>query len=390
MRTDPLPRTPLVRGLFGVIAFLGLVTIVGLIALWPRGESSLTFGQISTKTVPAEIVQVGQPCTTIPNQPCQRLTARLDDGTTTSFDFTETVDIDVGDGVRLASSGAPGGSLTPGGQPIDAYAFSDFERRLPMTWLAIVFAIVIIATTRLRGVRALVALGVSLGLAVLFIVPSIARGNDPLLVAMVGGLAITLVTIPLAYGVGIKSLAAVIGTATSLLVTILLAQAATSLTHLTGRASEEALFVRAATDEISIVGLLIAGMVIGALGVLDDLTVSQASTVMALRKANANLGFTGLFRGALTVGNDHILATVNTLVLVYVGAALPTMLIFTGAGTTFSDAINSEVVADSIVSMLVGSIGLIAAVPVTTAIAAALAGRLAPGDLPDDVHVHQH
>jgi uncharacterized membrane protein len=258
-----------------------------------------------------------------------------------------------------------------------------------MLWLALLFAVVIIATTRVRGVRALVALGVSLGIVVLFIVPAITRGEEPLLVAMVGALAITLITIPLAYGLGIKSLAAVVGTASSLAVTILLAQAATSFTHLAGRASEEALFLRAATDEISIVGLVIAGMVIGALGVLDDLTVSQASTVMALRRANPSLGFGALFRCALSVGNDHILATVNTLVLAYAGAALPTLLIFSASNTRFGEAFNSEVVAADVVSMLVGSIGLIAAVPVTTAIAAALAARLGDDDLgPHDAHAH--
>lgn len=391
-----LPEMPLVRVLLGVVGILALVTAVGLVALWPRGESAAQFGQLGLPTERAEITAVGAQCVTIPTQPCQRLDARLTDGArageTTSFDFTETVDIDVGDVVRLAPTGAPGSTIG-GGPPVDAFAFSDFERRVPMGWLAAIFALVIIATTRLRGARALVALTVSLGLVVVFIVPSIVRGNEPLLVAIVGAFAIVLITIPLAYGIGVKSLAAIIGTATSLVITVVLAELATSATHLTGRASEEALFLRAATDEISIVGLVIAGMVIGALGVLDDLTVSQASTVMALRRANPALGFRQLFRGALTVGNDHILATVNTLVLAYAGAALPTLLIFSASNTEFGSALNSEVVAADVVSMLVGSIGLIAAVPVTTAIAAALAGRLDPEEidvLEDQHHDHHH
>jgi len=132
-------------------------------------------------------------------------------------------------------------------------------------------------------------------------------------------------------------------------------------------------------------------MVIGALGVLDDLTVTQASTVLALRRANPNLGFTGLFRGALVVGHDHIAATVNTLVLAYVGVALPLLLLFNLGDAAFGDVINSEAVAQQIVAMLVGSIGLIAAVPLTTALAAALAVRIAPERLSAGSHAgHAH
>jgi uncharacterized membrane protein len=131
-------------------------------------------------------------------------------------------------------------------------------------------------------------------------------------------------------------------------------------------------------------------MVIGALGVLDDLTVTQASTVLALRRANPSLGFRRLFEGAISVGHDHIAATVNTLVLAYAGAALPVLLIFSLGGTSFGDALNSESVATEVVATLVGSIGLIAAVPLTTALAALLAVRLAPESLPDEHAGHAH
>jgi uncharacterized membrane protein len=130
-------------------------------------------------------------------------------------------------------------------------------------------------------------------------------------------------------------------------------------------------------------------MVIAALGVLDDLTVSQASTVMALRRANATLGFPALVRGALTVGHDHIAATVNTLVLAYAGASLPVLLIFGIGDTPFADAVNTEAVAEQVVGMLVGSIGLIAAVPITTVLAAALALRL-PERALRETHAHGH
>ena len=180
------------------------------------------------------------------------------------------------------------------------------------------------------------------------------------------------------------------GTALSLLLAVGLADAFTHLAHLAGTSSEEALYLSSAT-RISLQGLLLAGMVIGALGVLVDLTVSQASTVIALRQANPALGFRGLFRGALSVGHDHIAATVNTLVFAYAGASLPVLLIFSIGGTTFTDAINSEAVAEEVVATLVGSIGLIASMPITTALAALLALRLGGRALAAEAdHAHAH
>jgi uncharacterized membrane protein len=141
---------------------------------------------------------------------------------------------------------------------------------------------------------------------------------------------------------------------------------------------------------LSIKGLLIAGMVIGALGVLDDLTVSQSSTVMALFRVNPAQSFAKLFSEALSVGRDHIAATVNTLVLAYAGAALPILLVFSVGQVGFGNAINSEAVATEVVAMLVGSIGLIAAVPITTALAALAARRMAPADLAEAHAAHAH
>ena len=123
-------------------------------------------------------------------------------------------------------------------------------------------------------------------------------------------------------------------------------------------------------------------MVIGALGVLDDVTISQSSTVLALHGANPSLTFGELFSRAMTVGRDHVSATVNTLVLAYVGAALPVLLIFSSGELGVLDAVNVELVAKEVVAMLVGSIGLIAAVPITTALAALLSRRSRPRSWP--------
>jgi uncharacterized membrane protein len=245
----------------------------------------------------------------------------------------------------------------------------------------------VLFTARWRGFRALLGLGASLAIVVFFIVPAILDGRSPAAVALVGAFAVMFATIPLAHGLGAKSIAACLGTAASLGLTLILANMFVELTHLSGLSSEEAVFVQASTRDVSLTGLLAAGMLIAALGVLDDLTVTQSSTVLALRRANPSLGFSGLFRSALDVGHDHITATVNTLVLAYVGAALPVLLVFHLGNVPFGDAVNFEIVAAEVVGTLVGSIGLIAAVPVTTGLAAVLALRLAPSSV-GDVHAH--
>jgi uncharacterized membrane protein len=276
------------------------------------------------------------------------------------------------------------------GAEFEPYSFSDFERRPPMLGLALIFAALVLLMGRWQGLRALGGLAASLAVIVVFVVPAILEGRSPTAVALVGALAVMLVTLPLAHGIGPKTMAASLGTTASLALTVVLAHAFTGLAHLSGVSSEEAVYLRATQGELSLQGLLLAGMVIGALGVLDDLTVSQSSTVMALRRANPALGFRGLFRGALAVGHDHIAATVNMLVLAYAGASLPVLLIFSLADTPLTEAVNFEAVAEAIVATLVGSIGLIAAVPITTALAAILATRLRPAQLSAERAHHAH
>jgi uncharacterized membrane protein len=171
-------------------------------------------------------------------------------------------------------------------------------------------------------------------------------------------------------------------------VTLALADVFVHAAHLSGLTSDESLYL-SATTHVSIVGLLLAGMVIGSLGVLGDTTVTQASTVMALRRANPQLGFGHLVMHATAVGRDHIAATVNTLVLAYTGAALPTLIIFSFAHVSGTRAVTTEAVAEAVVATLVGSIGLILAVPATTALAAFLALHL-PERALRHAHAHSH
>jgi uncharacterized membrane protein len=244
---------------------------------------------------------------------------------------------------------------------------------------------------RLHGVRALLGLGISLAIVIEFIVPAMLHGRPTLAVALIGSLAAMLVTMTLSHGLGLKSAAAMLGTAAALILTVLLAMGAVEIAHITGLSSEEATYVQLTADRrLSIQGLVIAGIVIATLGVLDDVTISQSSTVMALRRANPSLPFVRLFNEALAVGRDHLTAAVNTLVLAYAGASLTVLLIFSTDQTPFDEAVNREPVAEQIVAMLVGSTGLIAAVPLTTALAALLVSHLPPAVLPEDELEHVH
>src|ERR671911_1957838 len=350
---------------------------------------------VESQKATVEKVEEGS-CVGISGQQCQLATARIESGPEKGNQIEIQLDaggfdpdVDPRDKIRVAKAPEP----PPGSEAVvgTGYTLVDFERRGPMLILAALFVLVVLAFARLRGVLSLIGLAISLVLVLLFVVPAILDGKPALLVAVVGAMAVALTTIPLAHGWGAKSLAALLGSAASLILTALLAVLFTNLTHLTGLSSEEAIFLQIGNADVSLQGLLLAGMVIGALGVLDDVTISQASTVLALRRANPTLPFRRLFGLALEVGRDHVSATVNTLVLAYVGAALPILLLFSDADLGVGNAANLEVVAKEIVATLVGSIGLISAVPITTALTALLALSVAPEQIEDDDgHGHGH
>jgi uncharacterized membrane protein len=374
------------------LASIAVATLVGLIVLWPGDAQTELVPGLGAETELAEVSAVETvPCPGIgapgalEGAECARATVDLrsgpDEGESTTIDLGSTdlaPDLDPGDEVRLIRNPVPPTTdgVTPDAAELQAYALSDFERRQPVLLLALAFALVVLLFARLRGALSLVGLGLSLAVVLVFIAPAMLEGTSPLAVAVVGSLAVMLLTISLAHGLGPKSLAAMLGAAASLVGVAILAVVFTDLAHLTGLASEEALLLQAGGAGLSLSNLLVAGMVIAALGVLDDVTVSQASTVLALRAANPGLSTRELRARALEVGRDHATATVNTLVLAYVGSSLPLLLILSSRELGLLDAVNLELVATELVAMLVGSIGLLAALPMTTAIAASLASRL--------------
>ena len=261
----------------------------------------------------------------------------------------------------------------------DVLIITDAVRLDAMAWLAIAFVAIIVVVARWQGVRSLLGMLVSLLIITQFILPMILAGGDPVSISVAGSFVVLAVTLYLIYGWKRKTHAAVTGMLFSLIITGLLAALAVGLARLTGQGAEEALFLQASGAAINLRGLLLAGIIVGALGVLDDVTISQASAVTELAAANPDLAPLDVFRRAMNIGRDHIASTVNTLVLAYVGASLPLLLLFSIYPQPFAQTLNREFIAEEVVRALVGSLGLVLSVPITTFLASVIF-RVEAGD----------
>lgn len=368
------------RLLLAAVAVLAVVAVVGIVLLWPGGRSAPPgpHPDQTTRLVDAELVDV----TTVPvddvglppGSTGVEVTARVaETGELVTFEMIDDVGaaFEAGQHVKLQEISGVDGEVI--------YLVSDFRRDWPLAVLAALFLTAVLAFGRLQGARALLGLALTFMILVGFIVPAILDGRSPVAVALVGSVAIMILTLYLAHGYSRKTTAAVVGTALALVVTGLLAAGFVAAAHLTGFTSEEARLANLEVGGLSLRGLLLAGIIIGGLGVLDDVTMSQSSTVFELHRADPRAGFRTLVRGALNVGRDHIAATVNTLFLAYAGAALPLLILFVVGSDSLGTVLTSEIVAVEVVRTLVGSIGLIAAVPLTTALAAGLVAPSEPG-----------
>jgi uncharacterized membrane protein len=272
-----------------------------------------------------------------------------------------------GDRVLLAAMEGPGGE--------QSFFVVDRVRRSSLVLLAATFSLLVVAVGGWQGLRSLVGLAVSFAVILRFVVPGVIAGYNPVGIAATGSLAVMAATLTLTRGATVRSATAFAGTAFALVLTVLLASGTFGIARITGLAEEDALTVGALFGEIDPRGLLLAGIVIGALGVLDDVAMAQSSTVFELRRANPGLGVNELFVRGMVVGRDHIASTVNTLVLAYAGASLPLLLLLLTVAEPLGTLVNREILAVEIIRALTGSIGLVAAVPFTTAIAAFVATR---------------
>ncbi|MEU4619895.1 YibE/F family protein [Actinoplanes sp. NPDC023801] len=352
-----------------------LLTLVGMLLLWPRDTPSVE-GADGPVTAAGQVVTVTpQECPAVPEgekplENCGTVTVRLEDGTQITTDIPSgpgAPEVAAGDDVTLLVLNEQDGSRS--------YSISDHQRGSRLWLLGAAFALAVVAFGRWRGLTALAGLGVTFGILLWFIVPAILDGRSPVLVAVVGAAAIMLTVLYLTHGLSITTTIAVAGTLASLAITAVLAAAATAGTHLTGVADETSNFLTISYGDVNMRGLLLAGIVIGSLGVLDDVTVTQSATVTELALANPAYGFRQLYRAATRIGRAHIASVINTIVLAYAGASLPLMLLFAAGDTPLGELLTSQMIAQELVRSAVGTIGLVAAVPITTALAAFLAAR---------------
>ena len=357
--------------ILGVVA-AGALAVLGLVAYWPRDDAPDLPPQPNTyvdATVTAIDTQTCDDLDTGDTTSCRVVSARLtsgpDDGDEVEFQVRSTElsvpELHDGDDVVL---------LHVATNPTEfRYSFFDFQRRTPLLWLVVGFVVVVIVFGRSQGARALLGLAAAGAVLVAFVVPALLRDSPALPVVLAGTVAIAFAALYLAHGFKLGTTVALGGTLVALAITSGLAVAVASATHLTGL-TDSAQVLRVTTEALDLRGLLVAGIVIGALGVLHDVTVSQVSTVDALRRANPGLPRRLLYREGMRVGRDHAASTVNTLVLAYAGASLPLLLFFAQGDQPVGRMLSRELVAVEIVRMVVGSIGLVAAVPITTGLAA--------------------
>jgi uncharacterized membrane protein len=366
------------RQLLTVVGTILLATVVGLVLLWPSASALPDAGVPPEDLVSATVTAVEAD----PREPDEvsgtsgeyaLVTVEIlegpDAGDTTQLEVNLDgyPEFNAGDGVELARSEIEGEGT--------AYFITDFQRLPTLGLLVGLFIAAVLVVGRWHGFRSLLGLGLSLFLIVRFVVPAILAGQSPPLVALVGSLAVMIVTLYLAHGVNEMTTSAIVGTSGALVLTIGLASFFISRGSITGFASDDAALARFAVEGLDLQGLVLAGLIIAALGVLDDVTVSQASTVFALHETDRTMPFATLFGRAMKVGRDHIASVVNTLFLAYAGASLALLVLFSTSGLGTAEIINSEVFAEEVVKIVVGSIGLIAAVPFTTALAAFVALR---------------
>ncbi|PBC51083.1 YibE/F family protein [Rhodococcus sp. ACS1] len=397
----PAPMGPVAaKVVVGLLVAIGVAVLIGAVALWPGKPSvdveqpfqSAQGGAVVTESGTVTMQNIGDCGSPSAGRvftgaplpapagayECQRSIVDIESGPNTG---TQTLleiipgpgqpDLRVGENIRLSRQTDVNGTTE--------YSFEDYARGLPVTLIALAFAVVVIAVARWRGFRALVGIVVSFGVLVLFTLPALLDGQPAIPVALVSGAVILYAVLYLAHGVSLRTSSALLGTLASMALAAVLSYATIEMTRLTGLSEEQNTNVQTYIQHVSITGLLLAGFIIGSLGVLNDVTITQAASAFELASLDPGASRRQIFGSAMRVGRDHIASTVYTLVLAYAGGALPLLLLFSVAGRSIQDVLLSDAVAIEIVRSAVGGIALALSVPLTTAIAVMLARPIGAG-----------
>ena len=369
------------RAVLGTLIVGAVLTVVAIFLLWPSGEgraeaieSARNLGLLSDRIDATVTDSVDQPCEFVPvgvEEQCRLLNLFLEEGPEAGSEIAlAEINLSVN---RRVPELAPGDEVVLGFfEETNTYFYVDNDRGSSLIILAVLFAIVVIAFGRFQGLLALSAMLITVVVLVFFVAPSVLDGNDPLLVSVVAASAIAFVSLYLTHGFSPTTTVALTGTLAALTLTLALSWVFFRLAAITGLATESAFVLPFLDSELSISSLILGGAVIGSLGALDDVTVTQVATVAELRQQNGSLSSAQLVASGIRIGRDHIASTVNTLLLAYAGAAMPLLLLFAASEQSLGTVAESELIAVEIIRTLCGSIGLVAAVPLTTLLAAAV------------------
>jgi uncharacterized membrane protein len=358
-----------------VLVPAGLATLVAMIVLWPARPHQAPDNAAGIRALGTVASIAAQQCSppgpgapTTPGQQCGTAGVRVTGGPGAGRQITVELpqgpgapQVRVGDKVVLLYQPAAG-------QAPASYAIQDEQRGSPMVWMLVLAGVVIVTFGRWQGLASLVSLAAGFAVLLLFIIPAILRGSPPLLVAVVGSAAIMFAALYLTYGVTTHTSVAVAGTLASLVLTGVLGALFTSALRMTGVASDEDSYLAATHGALDMRGLLLAGIVIGALGVLQDTTITQAVAVAEIA-AGGRMSRRELYRAASRVGRAHVASAVSTIVLAYAGGALPLLLLVAAGTQPVTQLVTSEFLAQEILRSAVGTIGLVASVPITTGLA---------------------
>lgn len=354
---------------------VGLATVLGLVLLWPSGEPTRAEQVAETYLPPgttypdARVVSVDPfDCSVDPAVPatCAVVVVEVLDGEGAG-DFQQlevqadvvAAGVEEGDVLVLTrDAGADGGVV---------YQFFDYERDIPIITLAVAFAVVVVLVARLRGLASLVGLTFAFVVLLQFVLPGLLGESSPTLVSLVGSAAIMFVVLYLAHGFSARTTTALVGTLFGLTLVAVMGSLAVGAARLTGLTSEETIQLNTYDPTLDFSGLVLAGIVVAGLGVLNDVTITQASAIWQLHEVSPEMSWRELYKRGMSVGRDHIASTVYTIVFAYAGAALPLLLLFELYSQPFWTIVTSSALAEEVIRTLVGAIALVLAVPVTTA-----------------------
>lgn len=377
---DPLPK----RILLGLLAVAAVLTVVGLVALRPDGAKvdaladDISFSAPGVTFPKAEVLTVEEACPTAstPTDTCGQVTARVSEGEGSGTEVSLNVPPEV-----LSSDLAPGDTVklirTPpqAGKDV-SFGYFGTVRTAPVGLMLGLFVVVVLLVARLRGLMALVGLAFSAGVIIWFMLPALLSGRSGVLVGVVGAAAIMFVVLYTTHGWSLRTSAALGGTLAGIGLTGLIGALAVGGTRLTGVADEGGRVLGTFADDLSFPGLLTCAIIVAGLGVLNDVTITQASSVWEIRAAAPDLSRREVFASGMRIGRDHIASTIYTIVFAYAGTALTILLVLSLYDRPFLDLLATEEIGQEVVRTLATSIGLVLAVPLTTAIAVA---TLPPG-----------